>query len=392
MRTSTIAIDTPFERPDAYGSLSMPVYHTAAYEFATAEEMSDAFTGKSNAPSYSRVTNPTVTYLEQKVKAITGGTHVYALNSGMAAISNILMALAGNGKTIITSPHLFGNTFALITGTLARFGVKHKLVDFTHVEEVEKAADEKGCCCMFLEIITNPQQEVADIRAVSKIAREKHIPLVVDTTMIPFTEFSGKELGIDIEIVSSTKIITGGATSLGGLAIDYGNYRQVEPRIRYELLYNLGAIMTPHAAYMQSLGLETLSARYRVQSGNALNLAKRLKEVPEITRVTYIGLEDNPFHSLAKSLYGETGGAMVTFDLKDEASCFTFMNRLRLIRRATNIYDNKTLAIHPYSTIFGNFSPQQRLAMDVLPTTIRLSIGLEDTDDIFNDIIQGLRP
>lgn len=390
MNGSTIAINHPFTEHDPYGSLSMPVYHTAAYEFASASEMAAAFTGKSSAPSYSRVTNPTVTYFENKVKAITGATNVFAFNSGMAAISNILFALGGNGKTIITSPHLFGNTFALITGTLARFGIKNKLVDFTDIDSVREATADKGNCCIFLEIITNPQQEVADLRAIAEIAHERHIPLVADTTMIPFTEFRAKDLGVDVEVVSSTKIITGGATSLGGLVIDYGRYRHVEPRIRSELLYNLGAYMTPHAAYMQSLGLETLSARYGVQADHALQLARKLKTLPSIKKVTYLGLEDNPNYQLARSLFGKTSGALITFDLDDEDACFRAIDRLKVVRRATNIYDNKSLAIHPYSTIFGNFSPEQKASMDVLPTTIRLSVGLEDVDDVFEDVKQAV--
>ena len=390
MNTSTKAIDSKFDRKDPYGALAMPVYHTAAYEFETAADMADAFTGKVAAPEYSRVMNPTVMCLEERVKAITGAAHVFAFNCGMAAITNVLLALAGNGKTIVTSPHLFGNTYALITGTLARFGVKHKLVDFTRPEAVREAVAEKGVCCIFFEIITNPQQEVADIRALAQIAGERGIPLVADTTMIPFTEFSAKDLGIDIEVVSSTKYVSGGATSLGGLVMDYGRYRQVNQRIRYELLFNVGGYMTPHAAYMQTVGLETLRARYAMQSAGALALARKLQALPQIQQVTYLGLTDNPYYDLARRQFGETSGAMITIDLRSEQDCYDFLNRLQVVRRATNLFDNRSLAIHPYSTIFGNFSTEQRRQMDVRPTTIRLSVGLEEVDDLFEDIRQAI--
>lgn len=389
MKKQTQAIHTAFQSPDAYHALSMPVYHTAAYEFDNADEMSDAFCGRTEMPDYSRVTNPTVTYFENKVKGLTGAANVIALSSGMAAISNTLLAIAAAGKNIVSSRHMFGNTYSLIAGTLLRFGVKPKLCDLTNTEEVERAVDE-NTCCIYLEIITNPQMEVADLRALARIASRKHIPLIADTTMIPFTEFSAKELGVDIEVVSSTKYLSGGATSIGGLVIDYGTCPNFGKRMKSEMLLNLGAYMTPHVAYMHTLGLETLNARYRVQAANALELAQRLRTLPAICRVNYLGLEDNPFHTLSQALFGETAGAMMAIDLESREACFRFINRLKLIRRATNLFDNKTLAIHPASTIFGTFTDRQRKSMDVLDTTIRLSIGLEDVDDLFDDIKNSL--
>ena len=389
MKKQTKAIHTAYRLPDAYGALSMPVYHTAAYEFKNVDEMADAFCGRTDMPDYSRVTNPTVTYFENKVKELTGATNVIALSSGMAAISNTLLAVAGTGKNIVSSRHVFGNTYSLIAGTLLRFGVKPKLCDLTDIEKVESMVDE-NTCCIYLEIITNPQMEVADLRALSRVAKAHHIPLIADTTMIPFTEFSAKELGVDIEVVSSTKYLSGGATSIGGLVIDYGTLEGFGQRMKTEMLLNLGAYMTPHVAYMQTLGLETLNARYRLQASNALELARKLCTLPTIRRVNYVGLEDNPYHELAVSQFGKTGGAMITIDLESREACFSFINRLKLIRRATNLFDNKSLAIHPASTIFGNFTDRQRKSMDVLDTTVRLSVGLEDVDDLFEDIKNSL--
>lgn len=390
MNKQTQAIHGEFPARDPYGSLSMPVYHTLAYEFENADDMADAFTGRVLVPDYSRVMNPTVMFLEDKVKALTGAKDVIAFNSGMAAISNAMMALAAAGKNIVTSRHLFGNTFSLLTSTLKRFGVETRLCDLTNPAEVEKAIDD-DTCCLFLEIITNPQMEVADIRELARIAHAKGVPVAADTTMIPFTVFEAHALGVDIELVSSTKYISGGATSLGGLIIDYGTAKDFGHKIRFEMLFNFGAYMTPHAAYMQTIGLETLDVRYRLQAANALELARRLKTLPAIRSVNYTGLEDNPFHELSRRQFGETAGAMITIDLADEQACKDFINGLKLIKRATNLFDNKTLAIHPASTIFGNFTPEERKAMDVLDTTIRLSVGLEDVDDIFEDIAQALK-
>lgn len=390
MRKTTIAIDTKLPRRDAFGAIAMPVYHTAAYEFETAKDMADAFCGRVLAPDYSRVMNPTVMHLEETVKALTGATNVFAFCSGMAAITNALLVFVEQGKNIVTSNHLFGNTVALMNRTLTRFGVETRQIDLLDLDAVRNAIDEHTAC-LYLEIVTNPQLEVADLSALADIAHERGIPLIADTTVIPFTQFSAKQLGVDVEVVSSTKYISGGATSLGGLVIDYGTFPVVNQRIRFELLFNVGSYMSPHAAYMQSLGLETLDARYRVQAQNALTLTKKLKEVPEIVSVNYIGLEDSPFHELAVKQFGQTAGAMLTIDLADRKACFSFIDHLQLIRRATNLFDNKSLAIHPYSTIFGPFSGKQKAAMDVRDTTIRLSVGLEDVEDIFEDIVQAIR-
>lgn len=389
MKKTTRAIHQPYKRRDAYDALSMPVYNAVAYEFDNAQLMSDVFCGRVSAPDYSRVGNPTVENLEQRVKGITGATDVVAFNSGMAAISAVFIALAQQGKNIVSSRHMFGNTYSLLTSTLKRFGVETRLCDLTNVEQVEQQLDD-NTCCVYLEIMTNPQLEVVDIVALAALAHQRGIPLVADTTLIPFTEFSAKALGVDAEVVSSTKYISGGATSLGGLVIDYGTFQPLGRALRGELLFNFGAYMTPQAAYLQTVGLEVLDARYRIQAANALELAKQLQKLPQIKHVNYVGLPDNPYHELAKKQFGNTAGAMITIDLDSKEACFAMINKLKLIHRATNLFDNRTLAIHPASTIYGAFTDEQRREMEVNDTTIRLSIGLEDVDDLLDDIKQAL--
>lgn len=389
MKKTTRAIHQPYKRRDAYDALSMPVYNAVAYEFDNAQLMSDVFCGRVSAPDYSRVGNPTVENLEQRVKGITGATDVVAFNSGMAAISAVFIALAQQGKNIVSSRHMFGNTYSLLTSTLKRFGVEARLCDLTNVEQVEQQLDD-NTCCVYLEIMTNPQLEVVDIVALATLAHQRGIPLVADTTLIPFTEFSAKALGVDAEVVSSTKYISGGATSLGGLVIDYGTFQPLGRALRGELLFNFGAYMTPQAAYLQTVGLEVLDARYRIEAANALELAKQLQKLPQIKHVNYVGLPDNPYHELAKKQFGNTAGAMITIDLDSKEACFAMINKLKLIHRATNLFDNRTLAIHPASTIYGAFTDEQRSEMDVNDTTIRLSIGLEDVDDLLDDIKQAL--
>ena len=395
MKQNTKAIHFSYQKPDAYGALTMPVYHTAAYEFADADVMADAFCGRVELPDYSRITNPTVIYLEKKVQALTGASSVWAFTSGMAAITGTMMCLAASGKTIITSNHLFGNTWLLISKTLGRFGVRSKFIDLTDLQAVRAAID-SDACCIYAEIISNPHQEVVDLKAISEIAHSAGIPLVADTTMIPFTKFSSRELGVDVEVVSTTKYLSGGATTVGGMVMAYGGQGSIlESHTGFEeemkdIQLNLGGYMSPHAAYMQTLGLENLDARYAVESSNTQRIAELLRTLPAVKKVIYLGLPDNPFHELAKKQFGGTFGAMLTIDLADQQSCFNFLNRLKLVKRATNLFDNRSLAIHPYSTIFGPFTAEQKRALDIFDTTIRLSIGLEDVEDIFEDFKQAL--
>ena len=399
-------LNTPYGKPDAYGALSMPVYHSAAFEFETAEEMEAAFIGKSPNHTYSRITNPTVQYFESRVQTITGALSVTALNSGMAAISNAIICLAQTGSNIVTSKHLFGNTYSFFVSTLAAFGVKTRFCDLTNPDEVEAHIDE-NTCTVFLEILTNPQLEVADLKALSAITKAKGVPLVADTTVIPFCAFKAKEFGINIEIVSSTKYISGGATSLGGLILDYGNFdwqalpklhtmaKEFGPatftaKLRKEIHRNLGAYMTPQVAYMQTLGLETLAVRYERVTDTCQKLVEKLEKLPEVESVNYTGLPSNKYYILSKEQFGDRPGAMFTLDLASREACFTFMNKLKVVRRATNLFDNKTLAIHPASTIFVTFTPTVRKDMNVSDKTLRISVGLEDLEDLYADFVQAL--
>lgn len=399
----------PTAKPDPHGALNMPLYQTAAYEFETAEAMEPAFTGRSADHAYSRITNPTVEHFEARVRAATGAFSVTAFNSGMAAIANLLMTVVRAGDNIVSSPHLFGNTYSLLASTLADFGVEVRWVDVTRPESVAEAMDANSCA-LFLEVLTNPQLEVADLKALAEVCRQRGVPLVADTTVIPFSAFRAAEWGVDLEIVSSTKYLSGGATGLGGLLLDYGTFdwsrrpklaRAAEQygvrpqaaftaKLRREIHRNLGAYMTPQAAYQQSLGLETLEVRYARMSQTTLALARALEQLPQIEAVHYPGLPSHPFHEVARRQFGEAPGAMLTLELASQEACFAFLNRLKLIHRATNLFDNKSLAIHPWSTIYGPFPEAVRRKMDVRPTTVRLSVGLEDADDLLEDIRQAL--
>jgi O-acetylhomoserine (thiol)-lyase len=309
----------------------------------------------------------------------------------------------------VASKHLFGNSVSLLRDTLGSFGVEPRFVDFTKPEEVAAQIDDKTCA-LFFEIITNPQLFVADIRKLADIAHQTGVPLIADTTIVPFSTFHAVDFGVDIEVVSSTKYISGGGTGLGGLLIDYGKFdwsQSPSPalqartkkvgrklaftaRVKTELVTNLGALMTPQAAYMETLGLDTLDIRFRRQAETTLWLAKQCQQLPEIKRVNYTGLEDNPFYELSREQFGSLPGAVFTIDLASKEAAFAFIDKLQIIRRATNLFDRKSLAIHPASTIFGLFTDEQRAAMSVPDTTIRLSIGLEAGEDLLEDIKQSI--
>lgn len=409
MKYETKILTTKYQKPDAYGALSMPVYYTATFEFPSAKAMSDAFCGRSMAPSYSRIANPTTSYLEERVRQVTGAVSVTALNTGMAAIAYALTAVSGVGLNIVASKHLFGNSVSLIRDTLGSLGVESRFADFTDVEEVERLIDD-NTCALFFEVITNPQLFVADIQALANIAHQAGVPLIADTTVVPFSAFRASELGVDIEVISSTKYISGGGTGLGGLIIDYGKFDWTQSpspslnarikkvgkklaftaRIKTELITNLGALMTPQVAYMETLGLDTLDIRYRRQAETTLWLAQQCQQLPEIRSVNYTGLEDNAFYELSKAQFGNLPGAVFTIDLDSKEACFNFIDQLQIVRRATNLFDRKSLAIHPASTIFGLFSDKQREEMGVSEKTVRISVGLEDGEDLLADIKQAL--
>ena len=410
MNYETEILTTEYQKPDAYGALSMPVYLTAAFEFPSAKAMSDAFCGRSMAPSYARIANPTTTYLEERVRKLTQAVSVTALNSGMAAITMALTAVAANGLNIVASKHLFGNSVSLIRDTLGALGVQARFADFTNIEEVENMIDE-NTCALFFEIITNPQLFVADIKMLAEMAHRRGVPLIADTTIVPFSAFHAKLWGVDIEVISSTKYISGGGTGLGGLLIDYGGFDWTNSpstplrlrtkrvgkkmaftaRVKTELLTNLGMLMTPQVAYVETLGLDTLDLRFRRQSESTLWLAKECRNISGIQRVNYTGLEDNPFYELSLKQFGPLPGAVFTIDLESREKAFDFIDRLKVIRRATNLFDRKSLAIHPASTIFGLFTDEQRNTMKVSEQTVRISLGLENPEDLLADIRQAIQ-
>jgi O-acetylhomoserine (thiol)-lyase len=403
---TTMLLHTPFPKEDPHNSLNFPVYDSVAFEAESAEELEAAFTGEKMKHLYTRITNPTVEYFETKVQRMTGAFAVTAMSSGMAAISNLFMAIGRSGDNIITSRHLFGNTISLFEKTLKPFHLEVQYADLGNPETVDELVN-SGTIAIFFETITNPQLEVVDVRALSEIARRHNLLLIADTTLTPPSVFSAVDFGVDIEVLSSTKYISGGATSVGGLLIDYGTFdwsrfdktkkgfqengeHVFKMMLRKQVYRNLGACLSPHNAYLQSLGLDTLALRTERSTSSALELARWLEGHDRVKQVHHPGLPSSPFHHLAVAQYGERPCSIFTFDLESRESCFAFMNRLKVIRRATNLQDNKTLIIHPYSTIYAEYRDAEKDSMGLRNTMIRVSVGIEEVEDLIDDISQAL--
>jgi len=406
LRFITKILHTKFSKEDPHGSMHMPVYDNVAFEFKTAEELELAFAGRKPAHMYSRISNPTVEHFEQRIKAITDAVGVIALSSGMAAISNTILTIARAKDNIVTSKHLFGNTYSLFENTLGDWGLETRYADLTKPEKVSQLIDEKTKA-IFFETITNPQLEVVDIKALSEIARRKNIPLIADTTMTPPYIFNAKKFGVDIEVISSTKWISGGATSVGGIIIDHGLYDWKKneklhndaikfgpfafvSRLRREVYRNIGACMSAHNAYLQALGLETLPFRLDISCANTLKIAEFLKKAARVKSVNYPGLKGSSYYKTAFKQFNGKPGAVLTFDLASKKECFHFLNNLKLIRRATNLHDNRSLILHPGSTIFCEYDDALKDEMGVRDTLIRLAVGIEDYRDLIADIKQAL--
>ena len=248
---------------------------------------------------------------------------------------------------------------------------------------------------------------MASIRALSEVARKHNLILIADTTLTPPSVFSASETGVNFEVLSSTKYLSGGATSVGGLVIDYGTYdwggfdktreafkqhgqSAFNMMFRKQVFRNMGACLSPHNAYLQSLGLDTLELRTGRSSSNAEAIARWLEENPKINKVHYPGLPSSPYYDISLEQFGEKPCSLLTFDLESKQHCFQFMNRLKVIRRSTNLQDNKTLMIHPSSTIFVEYPDDQKESMGLRDTMIRLSVGIEDLDDLIQDLEQAL--
>ncbi|MFC1482685.1 O-acetylhomoserine aminocarboxypropyltransferase/cysteine synthase family protein [Candidatus Margulisiibacteriota bacterium] len=402
----TKAIQNEVPQKDVHGALKTPVYDNVAFEFDKAEDLEAAFAGKKMAHAYSRITNPTVEAFELKMNALENGRAAIAVASGMASIANVVIALTQKGDNCVVAKSLFGGTYSLFEKTLKPLGIEPRFVDINDLKEIEKNID-NNTRIIFFETIANPKMNIPDIEEVIKIAHKNNVVVVIDsTTTTPYT-FQGKKWGVDIVIHSSTKLISGGATSVGGVIVDLGNYDWSKipalknytklkewafiARLRKEVYRDLGACLAPHNAYLQSLGLESLALRVERSNKNTLEIAQYLGKQKNVKKVDYPGLKNSPYNKYVEKYFNGFGGAILTFELENKEKAFICINNLKLIKRATNLGDNTTLIIHPASTIFIEYTEKERKEMGVTEGLIRLAVGIENVDDLIADLEQALK-
>ena len=398
---------------------AVPIYQTTSYLFDDAQHAADVFSLSKPGNIYTRIGNPTTAVFEERMAALEGGSGALALASGQAAETIALLNIARAGDEIVASSNLYGGTYTLFTATFPKLGITVKLVDPTKPEEF-KAAITSKTKALYAETMGNPSLNVLDFAAVSKVAHDAGLPLIVDNTFgSPFL-CRPFEHGADIVIHSATKFIGGHGTSIGGVIVDSGKFNWAngnfpeftEPdasyhglkyfealgpaayitKARVQWLRDIGACLSPFNAFMFLIGLETLHLRMRRHSDNALAAARFLEAHHHVSWVNYPGLESHQTYALGQKYLPLGQGAMMSFGIKGGLEAGRkFINNVKLFSLLANVGDAKSLVIHPASTTHAQLSEADQLSAGVLPDLIRLSIGIEDPQDILADLDQALK-
>lgn len=394
---------------DWQGATLPPIFQTTAHRHETAEDLSETFAGKKSDHIYMRLTNPTNRVLEEKICALTGGRGAVAMSSGMAAVTNACMALLRAGDEFVSGNSLFMSTYLLFTKVFKKYGIEARLVEPTDVDAIEKSINEKTRF-VFVETIGNPKMDVPDISRIAKIAHDNGIPLLVDNTLATPYLCLPLEIGADAVLYSMTKYFSGHGAAVGGVVVDGGRFKWSEKRfpdfkpfidrkgplafldkVWREHHINFGTTLSPFHSYLTMIGLDTLALRMKQHQENTLAVVQYLKERSEVTWVNYPGLEESPSYKIAKEQFqGKGYGGLLTFGLKDQETCFRFIENLKLIYHLANLGDCKTLVIHPYSSQYVSFDEPTRKSLSITPDMIRLSVGIEDKEDICDDLGQAL--
>ncbi len=406
---------------DSEGSITVPIYKTTAYQFNDTEHAASLFALKEFGNIYSRLGNPTVGALEARLTALEDGAMSVALSSGTSAVMYSLINIMSQGDNFVTANQLYGGTYTMFDNILPEYGIDSKKVDITDLTAVENAIDDKTRA-IYCETITNPGLVVADISRLGEIAKSKGIPLIVDATFTTSAICKPFDFGADIVVYSLTKWMSGHGRVIAGAVIekggfDWGNgnfplYDKPDTsyggmrwghdlgdlsnvayslRLRTVPLRNLGASMSPETAFEVMSGLETLSLRMDRHCENAIKAAEYLSNHKLVEWVRFPGLKDDPAYDLSEKYLKGTGGTMVVFGIKGgKDSGQKFINNLKMFRHVANVGDTRSLAIHPASTTHSQLDDDQLIAAGSPAELVRLSIGIEDIDDIIEDLSQAL--
>lgn len=396
-----------YEGDPQTGATVVPIYQSTAFAHDTAQELSDIFNNRKFGYTYSRIANPTVTAFESLVNTLENGRGAAAVASGMAATSVALQCLVKHGDEILAGNSLFGGTYYMLQEFAAVFGVKVVLVEATDINAYKNAISDKTKV-IFCETIGNPKLDVPDIQAISDLAKLYNIPVVVDSTTASPYLIDLKTLGVSISVQSATKWLGGQGTTLGGVIIDLGNFdwKKTQSLLVAEnakkmgdlaflarckkLRSNMGATLSPINAFMLSSGVQTLALRFQRQCENALKVAHFLAAHPKVKEVRYPGLSTDPFYSVASKQFKNGFGGLLTFKLANKEACFNCVDQLKMIKNLANLGDNKTLIVHPDTTIYRDLTREEKDAAGAYENLLRISVGIESVEDIISDLQQAL--
>ena len=388
-----------------HGALHKPLHLSVAYGYRDARELAAVFQGRAQGYVYGRQGNPTTAALEEKVNRMEDGVATVCFSTGMAAIGAIVLALLREDDHVVSSAFLFGNTNSMFN-TLATHGDRVSFVDATSADAVEAALTPQTRI-VFVETIANPRTQIADLARIGELCAARGIVYVVDNTMTSPYLFRPKTVKAALVVNALTKYIGGHGNALGGSITDtggfdwtrypniYDDYKGPKPalwgitQIRKKGLRDWGGTLAAEQAHHLAVGAETLALRMERQCANALALARFLEARPEVRAVYYPGLASHPQHRLAGELFADYG-ALLSFELDPALDCFDFLNRLRCVVLSSNLGDNRTLAIPVAHTIFHEMGAERRASMGIADSLIRLSVGIEDCDDLIADFAQAL--
>ena len=399
------------------GSRAVPIYQTTSYQFKNTDHAANLFGLKESGNIYTRLMNPTTDVPEKRLALIDGGIGALAVASGQSAITLALLNIAQAGDEIVSADNLYGGTYNLFHNTFPRFGIKVRFVKSNDLGAIKAAITDKTKA-VYAESIGNPKLDVADLEGIAAVAHENGIPFVLDNTVSPYI-LRPFDFGVDITVYSATKFIGGHGTSIGGIIVDSGKFdfgngkfpliagpdesyhgldfhKALGPqayiiKARVILLRDLGPALSPFNAFLLLQGLETLHLRMERHSANALKVAGFLEKHPKVGWVNYPGLEGSSEKPRVDKYLSKGAGAIIGFGIKGGAeACRRFIDSLELTSHLANIGDAKTLAIHPATTTHQQLNEKEQLATGVTPDFIRLSIGIENIDDIIADFEQAL--
>lgn len=415
---NTLALHAGQEPDPATGSRAVPIYQTTSYVFKDSDHAARLFSLEETGNIYTRMMNPTTDVFEKRMAALEGGVGALALASGSAAITLAILNIAGSGDEIVSASTLYGGTYNLFAATLPKYGIKVRFVNPDDPENFRKAANEHTKA-FFGETLGNPNINVLDIEAVARIAHEIGVPLIIDNTFASPYLCRPFEFGADIVVHSATKYIGGHGTSIGGVIVDSGKFNWdngrfpglVDPdesyhgisyvkdigaaayitKARVQLLRDMGPCISPFNSFLIIQGLETLPLRMERHVANAMAVAQYLEEHPAISWVNYPSLPSSKYYPLAQKYLPKGAGAIFTFGLKGGIkSGKKFIDSLKLFSLLANVGDAKSLVIHPASTTHQQLSPEEQLAAGVTEDMVRVSIGIEDINDIIADLEQAI--